>query len=86
MWTILGTNGKSSFTNHVVCRHCGVTKSMEHILLEYQAPGEDEGWNLLENVWPTTAKPFTKPDLGTFMGCGLADFRDEDGKKTHRHV
>lgn len=67
--------------NRAVCRHCGVTESMEHILLECQAPGQDEVWNLLENVWPTTAKPFTKPDLGTLMGCGLADFRDEDGKK-----
>lgn len=64
------------------CHACeGVEESMEHILTECRASGQETIWNLAEEVWALCGLPWTKPRFGTILGCGLADFHPENDEK-----
>ncbi|KAJ3804367.1 hypothetical protein EV368DRAFT_51793, partial [Lentinula lateritia] len=63
------------------CNHCGVTETMEHILLECTCTGQEEIWELAEKLWSKQKTPWVKPNFGIIQGCGLACFTDDEGKK-----
>ncbi|KAJ3900744.1 hypothetical protein F5879DRAFT_1011771 [Lentinula edodes] len=63
------------------CNHCGVTETMEHILLECTCTGQEETWELAEKLWSKQKTPWVKPNFGINLGCALACFTDDEGKK-----
>ncbi|KAJ3805366.1 hypothetical protein F5876DRAFT_69854 [Lentinula aff. lateritia] len=67
-----------------MCKECNATsESLEHILLECRAPGQKEIWSFAENLWAKNGMnwPDLKFDIGTILGCGLADFRNRQKKR-----
>ncbi|KAJ7580884.1 hypothetical protein C8J56DRAFT_896233 [Mycena floridula] len=65
-------------------KHCQVTESMEHILLECRRPGQSQLWNLANLIWSQRNQQIgvVWPDmtLGLILGCGLVHFKDDTGK------
>ena len=62
-----------------LCHACeNVEESIEHILTECKASGQDEIWKLAEETWTLRGLPWVRPRFGTILGCGLADFHPED--------
>ncbi|KAJ7457217.1 ribonuclease H-like protein, partial [Mycena galericulata] len=60
------------------CDKCNETESLEHIVLKCTCPGQDIVWNLAKDTglaWPDLS-------LGGILGCGLAEFRDENNKRS----
>ncbi|KAJ3884468.1 hypothetical protein GG344DRAFT_60480 [Lentinula edodes] len=67
-----------------MCKECNATsESLEHILLECRAPGQKEIWSFAKNLWAKNGMswPDLKFDIGTILGCGLADFRNRQKKR-----
>ncbi|KAJ7610029.1 hypothetical protein DFH06DRAFT_1016813 [Mycena polygramma] len=64
------------------CQHCGVIESMEHILLECTRPGQKEVWQLAEKLWLLNHTDWPAVSFGGMLGCGLATFKDENGKNS----
>jgi len=70
-----------SFEQRGLCHACeNVEESMEHILTECKASGQEVIWNLAKELWALRGLPWVKPRFGTILGCGLGDFRDEHDK------
>ncbi|GJE94639.1 transposon TX1 uncharacterized protein [Phanerochaete sordida] len=55
-------------------------ESMEHILLECCAPGREEAWRMCRDLWLKKHGTWPEPSIGTILGCGLADWRTEEGR------
>jgi hypothetical protein len=65
-----------SFEQRGLCHACdNVEESMEHVLTECRASGQDIIWNLAKELWAIRGLPWIKPRFGTILGCGLGDFR-----------
>ncbi|KAJ7226178.1 hypothetical protein C8J57DRAFT_1093494, partial [Mycena rebaudengoi] len=76
-----------SFWDHVPnleilgqCPVCGVPESLEHILLECSAAGQQQIWQLAEKIWKLRYPCWPKLSWGLLLGCGLARFRSPKGK------
>ncbi|PCH39164.1 hypothetical protein WOLCODRAFT_53697, partial [Wolfiporia cocos MD-104 SS10] len=54
------------------CRHCGVTETMDHILANYAAPGQELVWNLARNLWVKRNELWPRPSLGAVLSCARA--------------
>ena len=60
------------------CHACdGVEDSMEHILTECRASGQEEVWKAAEELWALRGLPWVQPRFGTILGCNLANFHSE---------
>ncbi|KAJ6554801.1 hypothetical protein B0H19DRAFT_1154530 [Mycena capillaripes] len=66
--------------NRAVCQACEDVESLEHILLECECPGQKLLWKAAETLWLEREPEWPEVTLGTILGSGLADFRDERGK------
>ncbi|KAJ7806269.1 ribonuclease H-like protein [Mycena leptocephala] len=64
------------------CQHCGVLETMEHILLQCTRPGQAEIWKLAEELWLMKDDTWPALSMGTLLGCGLANFKGENGKNS----
>ena len=53
---------------------------MGHILTECTAPGRHEVWELCRKVWLRKWPTWPVLELGTILGCGLAEFKDDEGR------
>ncbi|KAJ6626679.1 hypothetical protein B0H10DRAFT_1780815 [Mycena sp. CBHHK59/15] len=62
------------------CRDCGTTEDLEHILIKCTSPGREIIWRAAETLWRDKEGDWPEVSLGTVLGCGLAEFRDEKGK------
>lgn len=69
------------YEHRAECPHCQVEDSMEHILLECAAPGQSQIWRLAELTWNGKAIRWPRIQLGTILGCGMADFKNDKGKR-----
>ncbi|KAJ4501346.1 hypothetical protein C8R41DRAFT_892509 [Lentinula lateritia] len=69
------------FENRATCAHCQMVESMEHILVECQAPGQEEVWKLTKNLWTKSGERWRNVEFGNILSCGLADFKDPKGKR-----
>ncbi|KAF8221367.1 hypothetical protein L208DRAFT_1179871, partial [Tricholoma matsutake] len=70
--------------HHDRCILCGESKSMEHITIE--CPNSNAIniiWNLAESLWLRHKESCPAVQFGTVLGCVLADFKSEKGKKLH---
>lgn len=63
------------------CQHCQVDDTLEHILVECQAPGRQELWDLAQSLWEL--KGYVWPDMthGRIFACGFADVENAAGKR-----
>jgi hypothetical protein len=69
--------------DRATCQECGVIEDLEHILLGCTSPGRDIIWQAVESLWKEKEGHWPGMSLGTILGCGLAEFRDERGKHKH---
>ncbi|KAJ7197797.1 hypothetical protein GGX14DRAFT_374695 [Mycena pura] len=76
-----------SFWSHIpdcedraVCGECGELEDLEHILVKCVSPGQELIWNAAKTLWLEREPEWPAVSLGTILGCGLAEFRDDRGK------
>ncbi|KAF8826131.1 hypothetical protein HHX47_DHR6000405 [Lentinula edodes] len=69
------------FESRATCTHCNTSESMEHILIDCQAPGQKEVWELTKRLWEKTGVTWKGIEFGNILSCGLADFKDAKGKR-----
>ncbi|KAJ7691828.1 hypothetical protein B0H17DRAFT_1159747 [Mycena rosella] len=62
------------------CKDCDVVEDLEHILLKCESPGRATIWRAAKALWRGKEGEWPELTLGTVLGCGLAEFRDERGK------
>ncbi|KAJ6566264.1 hypothetical protein B0H19DRAFT_940693 [Mycena capillaripes] len=63
------------------CSECEIEESLEHILMDCQSLGQEIIWKAAETVWAGKRRDWPEVSLGGVLGCGLAVFRDEQGRK-----
>ncbi|KAJ7852105.1 hypothetical protein B0H13DRAFT_2398923, partial [Mycena leptocephala] len=63
-----------------VCKDCDVLEDLEHILVGCESPGQELIWEAAKTLWLEKETTWPEVSLGTILGCGLADFRDDSGK------
>ncbi|KAJ7139273.1 hypothetical protein C8R44DRAFT_727369 [Mycena epipterygia] len=64
-----------------VCNECDdAIEDLEHILLKCTCPGREIVWEAAETLWREKEEDWPTVSLGTILGCGLAEFRDNKGK------
>ncbi|KAJ7506053.1 hypothetical protein B0H11DRAFT_1707609 [Mycena galericulata] len=66
--------------NLAQCPTCKVPDSLEHIMLECEAPGQRQVWQLTERLWRLRYPSWPKLNWGLLLGCGLARFTSSKGK------
>ncbi|KAJ7882703.1 hypothetical protein B0H13DRAFT_1890726 [Mycena leptocephala] len=62
------------------CKDCGVVEDLEHILLGCASPGQELVWKAAESLWREKEPHWPMVSLGTILGCGLAEFKDDRGR------
>ncbi|EJD43436.1 hypothetical protein AURDEDRAFT_24457, partial [Auricularia subglabra TFB-10046 SS5] len=62
------------------CPPCEALESMDHILFECTAPGQDAVWKEVRNLWERTGLQWPGVNFGTTFGCGKMTVRDQDGR------
>ncbi|KAJ6521679.1 hypothetical protein DFH09DRAFT_1097664 [Mycena vulgaris] len=62
------------------CPFCRVPESLEHIMLECDAPDQQQVWRLTETLWKFRYAVWPKLNWGLILGCGLARFKSVKGK------
>ena len=62
------------------CPPCESLESMDHILLECEAPGQRTVWEEMRALWSRTGLEWPEINLGIIMGCALVKIRDQSGK------
>jgi ribonuclease HI len=66
--------------DRAICQECGVLEDLDHILVECASPGREIIWKAAEALWREREEEWPELSLGTILGCGLAEFRDERNK------
>ncbi|KAJ7438920.1 hypothetical protein B0H11DRAFT_1752293 [Mycena galericulata] len=61
------------------CPACQIPESLEHIMLECNAPGQQQIWRLAEKLWQLRFNPWPRLNLGLLLGCALAKFKSSRG-------
>lgn len=62
------------------CATCGMTETMEHLLSECEAPGQEIIWDLARTLWTKKNETWARPSLGAVISCARATFKDKKGK------
>ncbi|KAJ7437887.1 hypothetical protein B0H11DRAFT_1753262 [Mycena galericulata] len=61
------------------CSAYHIPESMEHIMLECEAPGQQQVWRSTQTVWQLRYTAWPKLNWGLLLGCGLARFKSTKG-------
>ncbi|KAJ7018275.1 ribonuclease H-like protein [Mycena alexandri] len=69
-----------TFEHWGTCRHCQVEESMEHILLECDAPGQEVLWKLAQRLWELKGFQWPVMNYGRIFAGGLVDVQNGAGK------
>ncbi|KAJ7708350.1 hypothetical protein B0H17DRAFT_1274165 [Mycena rosella] len=69
--------------DRAMCKDCEVMEDLEHILVQCKSPGQEIIWKAAESLLLEKEPHWPEVSLGTILGCGLAEFRD-DGDKPKR--
>ncbi|KAJ7877275.1 hypothetical protein B0H13DRAFT_1631813 [Mycena leptocephala] len=69
------------FEDREMCQSCGVTESLEHILLECTSPGQAEVWNLAGQLWLKKHGQLPDLSLGNILGCCSTTFEVKSKSK-----
>ncbi|KAJ7626948.1 hypothetical protein FB45DRAFT_1059828 [Roridomyces roridus] len=70
-----------TYEHYAECRHCHVDDTLEHILLECDAPGREKMWSLAQQLWEMKGYSWPEVSLGGILACGFAGVHDASGKK-----
>ncbi|KAL6308233.1 hypothetical protein BKA93DRAFT_815570 [Sparassis latifolia] len=70
-----------NYTHRSTCSTCDVPESMEHILNDCSAPGQEIIWSLAKKLWLKKHPSWPNISLGTILGCSLANFCSTNGKR-----
>jgi hypothetical protein len=57
------------------CPTCGTEESMEHLLLECNAPGQKESWEVAKSVWQQLHINWPELTYGTILGACMIKFK-----------
>ncbi|KAJ6480546.1 hypothetical protein C8R47DRAFT_1050204 [Mycena vitilis] len=68
------------FEDRAVCKECGTLEDLEHIMTGCASPGQELIWNAAKTLWLEKESNWPEVSLGSILGCGLAEFRDDAGK------
>ncbi|KAH9839780.1 uncharacterized protein C8Q71DRAFT_703029 [Rhodofomes roseus] len=60
-----------NYEDRAMCQYCGTTESMSHILVECNAPGQDEIWQMAGKLWSRKQALWEKPNLDEILGSNL---------------
>ncbi|KAK6977477.1 hypothetical protein R3P38DRAFT_2810030 [Favolaschia claudopus] len=63
------------------CQTCAVPETMEHIVLECEAPGQKRVWTLCERMWKFRFNDWPNLHWGLILGCALPRFRSTRGHR-----
>ncbi|KAJ7890740.1 hypothetical protein B0H13DRAFT_1626199 [Mycena leptocephala] len=66
--------------DRAICKNCDILEDLEHILVRCGCPGQEIIWQAAETLWLEKEPCWPPVSLGSILGCGLAEFRDEKGK------
>jgi ribonuclease HI len=66
-----------------LCKECEMMEDLEHIFTSCTSPGQEIIWRATEALWLERESTWPAVSLGTILGCGLAEFRDDKGKLRH---
>ncbi|KAF8129378.1 hypothetical protein K438DRAFT_1490047, partial [Mycena galopus ATCC 62051] len=66
--------------DRATCQECGEIEDLEHILINCKSPGQEIVWKAAERLWLEKESEWPGISLGSILGCGLLQFRDEKGK------
>src|SRR3954449_10130553 len=72
-------NNIPGLEQRATCPVCNEEESMEHILLECNAPGQKIIWKLTKELWLKKHDTWPVLKYGTILGCSMADFKIEEG-------
>ncbi|KAF8142391.1 hypothetical protein K438DRAFT_1635614 [Mycena galopus ATCC 62051] len=67
--------------DRAICQDCGEEEDLEHFLLQCKSPGAGFIWKAAEKLWKEKEPEWPELSLGSILGCGLVNFKDEDGKQ-----
>jgi ribonuclease HI len=62
------------------CQECGVLEDLDHILTACKSPGQGIIWEAAKSLWLEKEAIWPTVSLGTILGCGLAEFRNDKGR------
>jgi ribonuclease HI len=66
--------------DRATCQYCGEEESLKHILLRRKSPGAEIIWNAAERLWKERELDWPEVSLGSILGCGLVDFKNDMGR------
>ncbi|KAJ7358078.1 hypothetical protein DFH08DRAFT_686853 [Mycena albidolilacea] len=66
--------------DRATCKMCEETEDLEHILVGCRSPEREIIWEGAKSLWLEKEANWPEVSLGSILGCGLAEFRDEKGK------
>ncbi|KAF6747264.1 hypothetical protein DFP72DRAFT_992593 [Ephemerocybe angulata] len=62
------------------CRYCDVPReSLEHILFECKASGQEYVWDVAKEYWANTGHPWPELSFTTLLSISLYEIRDDEG-------
>jgi hypothetical protein len=68
--------------SRTTCAHCqGEIEDLDHILTKCETPGQNEIWDLAEDLWRSKQLEWSKPGLGTILGSQCITVRSQDEKR-----
>ncbi|KAJ7806638.1 hypothetical protein B0H14DRAFT_3767615 [Mycena olivaceomarginata] len=70
-----------TFEHWAECRHCRVDDSMEHTLVECDAPGRENLWDLAKELWELKGHQWPNISIGSILACGFANIVDAAGRQ-----
>ncbi|KAL1739946.1 hypothetical protein HDZ31DRAFT_48483 [Schizophyllum fasciatum] len=73
--------GHDEKRRHALCQRCGSIESMDHVLFECEATGQEMIWKLTKSVWERTGREWKAPNFGLVMGAACPIFTDNDGDR-----
>ncbi|OJT08743.1 Ribonuclease H1 [Trametes pubescens] len=65
------------------CAHCGITESMEHILTQCRAPGQQTAWALARGILDRKQIALPAVSYGLVLGAHTYTARDQKGEILH---
>ncbi|KAJ7766987.1 hypothetical protein DFH07DRAFT_769658 [Mycena maculata] len=79
MWHYM-TMVKTQCEDRAMCQNCKTTEDLEHILVRCESPRQEIIWKVAKALWLEKETSWLEVTLGSILGCGLAEFRDDRGK------
>ncbi|KAJ7098413.1 hypothetical protein C8R44DRAFT_642913, partial [Mycena epipterygia] len=67
--------------DRAVCQCCSMTEDLEHVLVKCDSPRQKIIWDAAKTLWLEKETQWLEVTLGSILGCGLAEFRDDRGRE-----